>query len=367
MNADARLEAALHRAVGLENDGDFFGAEQLYRQLTSRPRRVAHADYQYAQFLLRRGDYAEAWPHYMKRLGDPEYESRSAAQLKQPYMTSAAPDALSDKMVLLYCDQGIGDAIMCARYVPELASRAKGVIAVVFKGFRDFFSCLGDIGNVLVLEFGDPIPAFDIHADMLSLPAIFDTRVEDIPPAAWLKADSEWCAYWRKLLPESGLRIGLTWQGNPTQTRDPERSAKLADFRPLLETDHTFVNLQAGHGVDQLDDPDLPGAIIRFPEITASIADNTKRMVDCAALIACLDLVITVDTAIAHLAGALGKPVWMLTAKVPYWVYMLEGDRTPWYSTMRLFRTQQRYDWSGPVSEMKALLDGGDPLGEASS
>ncbi|MBO6947034.1 MAG: hypothetical protein JJ855_03555 [Rhodospirillales bacterium] len=362
MNSDARLVAALHRAVGLENDGDFFGAEQLYRQLTSRPRRVAHADYQYAQFLLRRGDYAEAWPHYMKRLDDLEYASRATYQLKQPYMTSAAPEAVSGKTILVYCDQGIGDAIMCARYVPELAVRAGRVVVVVFEGFRDFFSCLGDIENVRVLEFGDSLPSFDMHADMLSLPAVFDTRIQDIPPSAWLKADPDWCAYWRKLLPKNDLRIGLTWQGNPSQTRDPERSAKLADFWPLLETGHTFVNLQAGHGVDQLDDPNVPCEIVRFPEITASINGSTKRMVDCAALIACLDLVITVDTAIAHVAGALGKPVWMLTAKVPYWVYMQEGDRTPWYSTMRLFRTQQRYDWRGPVSEMKALLSREDPL-----
>lgn len=363
MTVDARLKAALHRAVGQENDGDLFAAEQLYRQLTARPKRVDHADYQYAQLLLRAGRYAEAWPHYMKRLDDPEYASRSTAQLKQPYMTSADTAALAGKSVLVYCDQGIGDAIMCARYVPELARRAAKVTLVAFKGFRDFFACLGEIENVGVIEFGDPLPGFDTHADLLSLPAIFDTRPDDIPAADWLTADADWCAYWREKLPATGLRIGLTWQGNPSQTRDAERSAKLADFWPLLSMGHTFVNLQAGHGVDQLDDPDMPGGIVRFQEITASIQDNTKRMVDCAALIACLDLVITVDTAIAHLSGALGKPVWMLTAKVPYWVYGLEGDATPWYPTMRLFRTDRRYAWDGVISDMQARLASPDPLG----
>ncbi len=253
---------------------------------------------------------------------------------------------------------------MCARYIPVLASRADKVVLLVFQGFRDLFGSL-ESATVDVVEYGDALPPFDMHADLLSLPALFDTRPETIPPAAWMRADAEWCAYWRSALPDKGLKIGLAWQGNPSQSRDAERSAKLQDLWPLLKTRHTFVNLQAGPGVDQLDDPGVPGEIIRFPEITASIDGNTKRMIDCAALVDCLDLVITVDTSIAHLTGALGKPVWLLTAKVPYWVYMLDGPKTPWYPTMRLFRTQERYDWKAPVAKMTAFLQESAPLSSA--
>lgn len=362
MSRDARLQQALHRAVGLENDGQLFDAEQIYRQLTARPAALPHAHYQYAQFLLRRGDYEAAWPHFMRRLEDPEYTSRSAARLTQPYMTSCAQDALAGRTVLIYCDQGIGDAIMCARYIPLLAARAARVVFIVFEGFRELFAALGEIDNVDVAEFGDKLPAFDVHADLFSLPALFDARPHNIAPPEWMRAESDWRGLWESRLPSDGMNIGLVWQGNPSHNRDAERSAALADFRPLFETGHTFVNLQAGHGVVQMDEPDAPASLLKFNEITDGIHIKTGQLVNCAALIDCLDLVITVDTAMAHLAGALGKPAWVLVTKIPYWVFALEGPATPWYPKARVFRATERYKWDAEVAEMVELLKSSNPL-----
>lgn len=365
MSADARLKAALHRAVGLENDGDLFGAEQIYRQLTARPQPVPHAHYHYAQLLLRRGDYVAAWPHFMKRIEDPEYTSRSTANLTQPYLGSVAAEAVAGKTVLVYCDQGIGDAVMCARFIPELAARAGRVVFVVFEGFRDLFESLAEAENVDVMEFGEALPPFDAHADLFSLPALFAVTPETIPKPEWLRPNREWRALWQSRLPADRMNIGLVWQGNPNHNRDAERSAKLNDYLPLFETGHNFVNLQAGHGADQAELPDAPPALQTFDEITGGVDVRDGQLVNCAALIDCLDLVITVDTAMAHLAGALGKPAWVLVTKVPYWVFMEAGAGTPWYPKTRVFRGHARYSWTVEVAEMTALLGTDDPLAAA--
>lgn len=363
MSTNPRLQEALHRAVGLENDGSLFEAEQIFRQLTARPNPPDLAHYQYGQFLLRRGDYAEAWPHFMKRIDDAIYSERSAATISKPYLTTADLDDIHDKIVLVYCDQGIGDAIMCARFIPLLAARAKGVVLTVFQGFRELFASLADIGKVMIIEFGDPLPTFDLHADLFSLPAIFETTPETIPPADWLKADMAWKSFWQSRLPETdGLKVGLVWQGNASHNRDEERSARLADLAPLAATGYTFYSLQAGPGAEQISALPDSGWITRFEEIENGIDEPTAQMVNCAALIDCLDLLITVDTAMAHIAGSLGKPVWVMVTKIPYWVFMLDGDKTPWYPSARVFRASERYAWDNVITEMKARLSGADPL-----
>jgi hypothetical protein len=362
MTSSKLLQDALHRAVGLENDGALFEAEQIYRQLAARANAPDHTHYQYGQFLLRRGDYQQGWKHFMKRLDDTVYRERSAAKLTKPYLTSLSSAPLKDRTILVYCDQGIGDALMCARFIPLLAARASKVVLTVFHGFRELFSSLSEIGNVDIIEFSDPLPDFDLHTDLFSLPALFETTVETIPPAVWMRADPERVAEWQLRLPANGLKIGLVWQGNAEHNRDAERSAKLADLAPLLATGHTFFSLQAGHGVDQIAALDDPSGLMRFDAIEHGIHEKTAQMVNCAALIDCLDLVITVDTAMAHLTGALGKPFWVLVTRIPSWVFMLEGPRTPWYPEARVFRASTRYAWDTEVAEMVRILKTDRPL-----
>ncbi|MEX0692932.1 MAG: glycosyltransferase family 9 protein [Rhodospirillales bacterium] len=362
MKTTPLLQDALHRAVGLENDGALFEAEQIFRQLIQRANAPDQTHYQYGQFLLRRGDYQQGWQHFMKRLDDTVYRERASATLTKPYLAEIASAPVSDKTVLVYCDQGIGDAIMCARYIPLLAARASRVVLTVFQGFRELFSSLSRIENVDIIEFGDPLPDFDLHADLFSLPALFETTLETIPPAAWLRADPAQTAAWQSRLPAGRLRIGLAWQGNAQHSRDAERSARLVDLAPLFETGHTFVSLQAGQGLEQIEALNDPSRLMRFDEIESGIYEKTARMINCAALIDCLDLVITVDSAMAHLSGALGKPFWVLASKIPYWVFMLEGARTPWYPEARVFRAKERYKWDTEVADMVRLLKTDKPL-----
>jgi len=358
------MQAALQRAVGLENDGSLFEAEQIFRQLTSRANAPDLCHYQYGQFLLRRGDFEQAWPHFMKRLDDTVYRERSSATLKQPYLSDCSADAIGGKTILVYCDQGIGDALMCARYIPMLAQRAGSVVLTVFHGFRELFSSLAADGDVDIIEFGDPLPSFDLHADLFSLPALFHTTTETIPSPEWLRPDPAWKARWQPRLASKGLNIGLVWQGNTQHSRDAERSAKLECMTPLFGTAHNFISLQAGPGVEQIEQLDAPDRLIVFDEITDGIHEKTGQMVNCAALIDSLDLVITVDTAMAHLAGALGKPAWIMVTKIPYWVFMLEGARTPWYPKATVFRARERYAWDAEIAEMVARLQQADPLAD---
>ena len=362
MTSTPLLQDALRRAVGLENDGALFEAEQIFRQLIARANAPDQTHYQYGQFLLRRGDFQQGWKHFMKRLDDAVYRERATATLKKPYLASFSSEHISDKTILVYCDQGIGDAIMCARFIPLLAARASRVVLMVFHGFRELFSSLSQIGNVDIIEFDELLPDYDLHADLFSLPALYETTVDTVPPAAWMHADPERASAWQSRLPAGRLRIGLVWQGNAGHSRDAERSAKLADMTPLFDTGHKFVSLQAGQGIEQIAALDQSSGLIRFAEIEDGIHEKTAQMVDCAALIDCLDLVITVDTAIAHLAGAMGKPCWVLVTKIPYWVFMLEGARTPWYPEARIFRAATRYAWDTEVAEMVRLLKTDKPL-----
>ncbi len=356
MTENPRLKAAAHRAVGFENDGSFFEAERLYRQLVSRDIAPPEAHYQFAQFLLRKGEYLEAWPHFLRRIEAAEYRERSAAQLKQPYLQKVDAATLADKTVLVYCDQGIGDAVMCARFIPVLADIADRVVFMVFEGFGELFSSLALSNDIDVIEFGRPLPHFDVHADLFSLPALMDVTPEAIPDACWMTPDTEWRAHWARQLRRDGLQIGLAWQGNAAQARDEERSAKFADLADLFCTPHTFVCLQAGDGLEQVDEAGAPNNFVMFDEITKGINGTSGRLVDCAALIAELDLVISVDSVMAHLAGALGTPAWLLAPKVPYWVWMDAGAHSPWYSHTRIFRARERYTWASEIAEMKELL-----------
>jgi len=349
-----RHAAALHRAVGLENDGALFEAKQIYKQLVRLPGGVDMAHYQYAQFLLRIGDYAAAWPHFMHRINDPVYRARNASTLNKPYWDATDPVRDRTQTILVYADQGIGDALMCARFLPLLAGRFAHVVFVVFVGFRELFSSLP--GGVTVIEFGDPLPDFDVHVDLFSIPALLEVMPEDIPDPVCLHTDPDRAAFWHTRLDTDRLNIGLAWQGNPAHARDAERSAALRDFLPLLECGAVFHCLQVGDAVAQAEGLADASGLHIYREISESAEDSTGKMMETAALTESLDLVISVDTAVAHLAGVLGVPGWVLVSKVPDWRWMMNVDTSPWYPKTRIYRADARYDWAVPVARMRDSL-----------
>jgi hypothetical protein len=203
---------------------------------------------------------------------------------------------------------------------------------------------------VEVVSSGGPLPSFDAHCALMSLPWRLDLDRNSLTPEMpYLKAEPDRIAQWRARLP-GGLRIGIAWQGNPAAKFDRHRSIPLHWFAALAREGVQLIALQKHHGLDHTDD--LPGLIIPGPNFD----DGPDAFLDTAAIMASLDLVVTCDTAVAHLAGALARPVWLAVPKCPDWRWQLGDVTTPWYPTMRLFRQTQAGDWSGPFAAMAADL-----------
>jgi ADP-heptose:LPS heptosyltransferase len=212
---------------------------------------------------------------------------------------------------------------------------------------------LSGFPGVSEIPAGDELPHFDCQSPLMSLPKIFGTRVETIPaPIPYLKAPAELAAAWREKLDrsEKKLRVGLVWAGHPKHGRDRWRSMKLQNLAPLAAIKGIqFYSLQKGDGVGRVANPPAGMELI---DASADLGD----FADTAGLVDNLDLVISVDTAAAHLAGGMGKPVWLLLPSVPDWRWMLNRTDSPWYPTMRIFRQSKLGDWEPPIARVVEAL-----------
>jgi hypothetical protein len=255
---------------------------------------------------------------------------------------------LAGRTLLIYDEQGLGDAIHFARYVP-LAARAGGkVVFAVRPALRRLFSCLEGISLVSVEE---ELPPFDLHCPLLTL-ARFYGPSQDVPPppAPYLTADDGEVARWKARL-GAGPRVGLCWAGNPAYSRDRERSIPLDLLKPLFELQGIrWFNCQ--RDTRPADQPLLHA----LGERLAPIARDFHDFSDTAAALSALDLIISVDTSIIHLAGALGRPAWLMLPAVPDWRWLLGRDDSPWYPSLRLFRQTAPGDWAGVVERVRAEL-----------
>ena len=249
------------------------------------------------------------------------------------------------RTILLHSEQGLGDTLHFLRYAPLVARRGARVILAVQAPLARLAGGLA--GIAAVIHDTDEPPPYDLHCPLLSLPLAFGTTEETIPAAVpYLAADPDQTAGWRRRLAGlPGLRVGLVWAGDPRPDNPPahsvdrRRSARLDDFAGLAAIPGiSLVSLQMGSPARQLDHPP-PG--LALAEVMAGIGD----FADTAALVAALDLVITVDTSMAHLAGALAKPVWVLSRHDGCWRWLLERPDSPWYPTLRLYRQPAPGDW----------------------
>jgi tetratricopeptide (TPR) repeat protein len=256
---------------------------------------------------------------------------------------------IAGKTILLHAEQGYGDALQFARYIPLVAQRGARVVLEVHKPLLPLLADCA--GAAIVAARGEVLPAFDLHCPLLSLPLALGTRLETIPPPLTLSAPAAKIAQWRPLFERSGRpRIGLAWAGNPNHKNDRSRSVPLRQLRPLLDrADLRFLSLQKDLRSDDAE------AIAGSPNLL-SPGNAMGDFADTAALIHHLDLVITVDTAIAHLAGTLGKEVWILLPVTADWRWLIERRDSPWYPCARLFRQSKRGDWPGVIAEVAAEL-----------
>jgi tetratricopeptide (TPR) repeat protein len=303
----------------------------------------------YAFLLLLRGDFERGWPMYELRGSWLGWSPDRRTALHAAPRWDGAP--LHGERVLLLAEQGLGDAIHFVRYAEFVGARGGEVIlqcelplVEIFRGVR---------GAATVLPVGAALPAFGLQAPLLSLPLIFRTTAETIPQnVPYLFAEASRREEWRKRFPanRTRYRVGLAWAGGAQNTRTWTRNVPLERLPLLLATEGVdFYSLQVGPAA-----ADLQRVTGTTPVIDHTT--NIRDFADTAALLMELDLVISVDTAVAHLAGALGRPVWTLLPLVPDWRWGLESETTPWYPTMRLFRQAVSGDWEAVLERVEREL-----------
>ena len=332
-----RAMACLLRALGLKHD---------------------HADghLAMAQTLLAMGDFDAGWMEYEWR------NLTEAGKATMPAMTSAPWNGmrLASGRLLLVGDQGYGDTIQFARYIPMVAERCQEVIVGCSAEMAPLLAKIPEVSQYC--HRWTDIPGHAAHCRLSSLPYLFRTQPNTIPSRTpYLQADPARVAHWRDrlaaTLPTGVKRIGLAWTGRPTHPNDRRRSMPLAQLGALADAGPaTFVSLQKPMPARDLE------VMRRFPGMT-DLAGELTDFGETAALIQNLDLVITVDTSMGHLAGALGKPVWILIPKAADWRWMLGREDSPWYPSARLFRQPRPGAWEEPIGRLRAAL--GRSLAEA--
>jgi Tfp pilus assembly protein PilF len=328
--------------------GRWTEARVCYQQALQIAGDYALAHFNLAQWLLADGDFATGWSEYEWRSRCPEFAKHP---LHQPRWQG---DALVGRALLVRAEQGLGDTMQFVRYVGPLAQRGGTIILEVQRALVRLLkqSPVGELAQLVAA--GDPLPKFDAYVPLLSLPGIFGTTPENIPAAGgYLSADPGLVEQWRGALGDAGpFKVGIAWQGRPAYG-DYFRSIPLASFAPLALDGVELVSLQKGPGALQL--AALGG---QFPvrDLGPELDEAHGAFMDTAAVMKNLDLVVTSDTATAHLAGALGVEVWVALTLAPDWRWMRERTDSPWYASMRLFRQTQLGDWAGVFERMAEAL-----------
>jgi tetratricopeptide (TPR) repeat protein len=291
--------------------------------------------------LLALGRYAEGWPLYEWRWLTPEFLHRQPTFL-QPLWDGSS---LSGRTLLVHAEQGLGDSIQLFRFVTALH---RPIVLCVQPGLARLFAMQPDAP--LIIAYGDIIPPTDLYCMMGSLPWLLGAELQNLPAAPYLSADPVGAAEWGARLPRRP-RIGIIWAGNAGHADDQNRSLPLRTMLEMLDPGMTIVSLQK-------DVPETDRATIaQAPHVIDLSAELTDFSVT-AAVMDGLDLIISVDTAPAHLAGALGRPLWLLLPFAPDWRWMLDREDSPWYPSARLFRQDQPGDWSGVAGRVREALKG---------
>jgi len=340
-------EACCNLGVALQNKKQLNEAMAACRQALAMNANLADAHYNLAQLLLQQGDFVEGWKEYEWR-----WKLKSFPSLRRDFGQPEWDGSdLKGRTILVYAEQGFGDTMQFIRYVPLLADRGAKVVVGCYPQLRRLLE--GTRGVAHWLMGGQAVPAFDVHASLMSLPLLCGTTLESIPAAVpYVHAEPERVAWWQRELAgdSKSFKVGLVWSGSAKHKNDRSRSLALADLAPLGQVPGVrFYSLQKGDAAGQAKDPPAGLAVLDRTEELQDFADT-------AALIANLDLVISVDTSVAHLAGALAKPVWTLLPFVSDWRWLLDRSDTPWYPTMRLFRQGAPGDWSGAIAQLAAAL-----------
>jgi hypothetical protein len=320
--------------------GDIQGAIRIYRDRLRIAPRNSDLHHSLGHLLLMTGDFAA---------GLEECEWRR--QPKAPPVPRWRGAALNGARILVHGEQGFGDNFQFARYATPVAERGGKVVLGTRAGMKPLLMTIP--GVVEVVASGEPLRDIAWHIPMMSLPYVFGTRLETIPAAIpYMTADPARVAVWKERLSAyPGLRVGLIWSGNTDTVYNARRSPGLATLRPLIETPGvTAFGLQMGGGRKDLDGAVFSGPFVDLGPDLADFSDTAAAMMG-------LDLIVSPCTSTAHLAGALGRPLWVVLASAADWRWFRDRDDSPWYPTARLFRQRTEGDWRGPVMRMRAALE----------
>jgi tetratricopeptide (TPR) repeat protein len=348
-------ESYCHLGNAFKDHGEFDTALRHYQQAIQITPNFAEAHFNRSIVLLLSGNFSEGWKEYEWRLQRNEWQTICSQRTGLPRWGG---QSFVGKRLFVYDEQGFGDTLQFARYLPLVKDRGGTVIFETRRELTGLFKNFTGIDQVIERQSYDrPVVAADFYIPLLSLPGIFKTHLETIPnDIPYLFADPAKAAYWNRWPDASEFKVGIVWAGQPIHGEDRNRSCTLSQFEPLIEIPGVqLIGLQKGPAARQQFNQEE--ANIHF----ANLGEEFKDFSDTAGLIENLDLVISVDTAVAHLAGAMGKPVWVLLPFIPDWRWMIDRADSPWYPSMRLFRQKTKADWNSVferiADELRTLVE----------
>lgn len=340
--------AEAHNNLGttLKDLGSYEGAIHSFNRAKSLAPKNPGVRKNIGMINLQMGNFEEGWQEYSWRRFEENVELAERIY-SQPLWTG---EDLKGKTILVYTEQGLGDTIQFVRYLDLLQDQGGHVVLdapIPLIPLLENMECIA-----ILSKENDLIPPFDYHVPLMELPRLFSTNVKNIPsPGGYLRANKELVKSWEKRLQKNkGFRIGISWAGSSTYLNDRDRSMNLKYFEPLLGIKEcNFFSLQFGERCQDI-------ITLGLENTLKDLGKDLGGFMEPAAAINNMDLVISVDSSMAHLAGALGKPVWTLLSFNPDWRWMLNRSDSPWYSSMKLFRQEKRQDWQGVIERVKNEL-----------
>ncbi|WP_376968024.1 tetratricopeptide repeat-containing glycosyltransferase family protein (plasmid) [Azospirillum sp. A26] len=335
-------------AVALRTQGHLDECRRIYELLVDKLPGNLSLRFELAETLLLMGEFERGWREYHHRYGMP-HTAQLERRVQRPRWDGRP---IPGKTLLIHDEQGYGDTFQFLRMVAWAKARAQARVVLQINHEQAGFARRSAGADELVLR-GQLPPPFDVHCEMMSLPMAMGLTPSNLPGAIpYLSAEASRVKRWRKRL--ASLRkplVGLVWAGRPTHLNDANRSMTLDRLAPLAVAGGTFLALQKGPSAAQALTPP-PG--MRIERLDGEIADFE----DTAAILTVADLLVSVDSAPVHLAGALGRPAWVLLPYVPDWRWLMRRDDSPWYPTLRLFRQPSRGDWDSVCRRIAAELPG---------
>lgn len=353
------IEAYMNLGLTLYCQNKISEATSYFKKALSLDPQSHIVKWNYSQALLKNGDYELGWKYYENRLKTDTYIDSFLGERYRHDKKWQQGENIAGKKIVVHAEQGLGDTLQFVRFIPLLAARGA---TVILDCQAELTSLLASVPGVSqAINYKDALPPHDLYISMMSLPALCNITLQTIPAdIPYVTPNKNLVEYWKKTLGQHNqFRVGLVWAGNPRRGHkdswgyyiDQRRRMSLEELKPLSFLDNIqWFSLQKSMSSEKIkiDDAHFP-----FLDYT----DQFHTFEDTAAFITQLDLIITVDTSVAHLAGAMGKPVWVFSRFDGCWRWLLNRSDSPWYPTLRLFRQKVPGDWNVVVSEVKMALE----------